>query len=185
MRKNARIFIIVLAFLLIVVLAFGIFSVAQGQRKRQAQEQYWQNLAEDIQKHKKIWADQGITNYRIEIHMAYTRYCSLELVVSSNVIRQVIKDDCYYSNFGTVDSLFSIMQNMVDEKRCGSNGCGCDGPFHIDAVYDEQYGFPKAGRAMIHPQQRWRYGTQTFCTMLLTLGIGWDVYSFTPLTPLP
>jgi hypothetical protein len=179
MRKNIRISVITLAIILAIFSGIGI-TYFYGNPIR-----YWNEQSVEIQKHKKIWSEQDITKYRIGINLlGYPENCSRELVVDDNVITQVIKDDCKYaSDFGTVDSLFSMIQRMVDNKMCGANGCDCDGPFIIDAVYDEKYGFPKIGNPATHPEKRWMFGAKffSFCTLLGDLGIGWNVYSFSPI----
>jgi len=183
MKKSVRIFVFALVFLVVVIAGIKVILLYREQQIRyQAQEDYWREQAAQVYKQREIWQKQGITKYRIGIIWStFSGSCSEEFVVNNKVVTQIIKNCEYYPNLETVEDLFLKIENMISERKCGGNGCGCDGPLHIDAVYDELYGFPKTGRSVIHPQQSWRYGTQTFCTLVGTGGPQWEVYSFSPL----
>jgi hypothetical protein len=158
-------------------------------------EQFWRIKSNEIQTHKRLWSEKGITKYQIgvQIKMSMLSYpgltsfdCSQELVVDHNTIVQTIRSTCGSAASLTVDNLFFLIQEKVNSKLCDPEGCKC-GPLVVDVIYDSQYFFPKKATTFYD----WKAGRtffmrpgENFCMGIggnSTHGIKLETYYFKPL----
>jgi hypothetical protein len=144
------------------------------------QEQYWRTKLEEVQYQKQLWTNQKITKYKLEVReLTYNQNYTRTIIVGSDTVVENAARECCF-----IEELFSSIETVIEQKRCGNNGCECDGPIVTDVVYDETYHFPKTGKLMNHPEEGWKFGPRpTFCTFLgdLSIGTSWEIYSFTSL----
>lgn len=158
---------------------------------RAFQDQFWAEQTEKVQYQRQLWNAQKISKYKLKIGFVD---CIQEVIVENNHAPQIIKD-CSESRFITISQLFNQIETVLGMHACGPNGCDCDGPYIIEAVYDEKYHFPKSGKPVYASHETWRYQkinlieslshpfTKKFCTLLAGLpwSESWEVYSFTPM----
>lgn len=192
MKKSEKFLGIFLAGVLILILILLILPNT-FEPNSAFQEQFWTEQTEKVQHQRQLWNAQKITKYKLKI--GFILYdCVQEVIIESNHTPQIIKD-CLDSRLMTISQLFNQIETVLGMHACGPNGCDCDGPYIIEAVYDEKYHFPKSGKPTYASQESWRYqktnilrlpnllGDRKYCTMLsgLPWSESWEVVSFTPM----
>ena len=107
----------------------------------------------DLEAAKARWAASGITDYRITVEFQYPySSCKKDFEVRGSSISYKYKDTCRFggaitpnrnNDWPTIDVLFSRIEDSLKNPQCGPNGCVCDGPIELGAVYDPERGYPQ------------------------------------------
>ncbi|MFH7030109.1 MAG: hypothetical protein ACHBN1_33305 [Heteroscytonema crispum UTEX LB 1556] len=83
--------------------------------------------------------------------------------------------------------MFKQIESFADGKKCGPNGCACDGPIAVNAIYDAQFGYPRQLQTSLKPEKRWLYPDywkNTFtgiCTLIGFIDQKITVSAFSPI----
>lgn len=136
---------------------------------------------------KKKWEAQNVTHYRLTLN--YSQHnCQQEVEIKEQKVIAVKQNTCSTIPPQTVTDLFTQIESASNREECGPNGCACDGPVRIDAIYDAKYGYPNQLEFRLKPEQRWLYfdywRTQflgEYCTLIGLAGKKITVRGFTPI----
>jgi hypothetical protein len=136
---------------------------------------------------KKNWAAQNVTHYRLTLN--YSQHdCQQEVEIKEQKVIAVNQNTCSTIPPQTVTDLFTQIESAANGEECGPNGCACDGPVRIDAIYDAKYGYPNQLDFRLKPEQRWLYfdywRTQflgEYCTLIGFVNRKITVSAFTPI----
>ncbi len=157
----------------------------------------------DLQTAKAKWAANGISDYRIVVE--YKRpylTCLQDFEVRETYIGYKYKDTCNMGSgvtgnrsttWPTVANLFDRIEAAQTNPQCGPNGCVCDGPIEVTAVYDPQYGYPQQITYTLRQDLRSRDlaywlamldGSLANCPQVTYIGQTISVISLVPIPPL-
>lgn len=138
---------------------------------------------------KKKWDAQNVKHYRLTLN--YSQHdCQQEVEIKDQKVIAVKhkQNTCSTIPPQTVANLFTQIESAANGKECGPNGCACDGPVRIDAIYDAKYGYPNQLDFRLKPEQRWLYSdywrTQflgEYCTLIGFVGKKITVSGFSPI----
>ena len=175
--------------LTLLILPFFLPNIFEGV----LQESYWAEQKEKVQYQMQLWNEQKIIKYQVDFLSQDDNKCIRQVVVENDNVSKII-NDCPKASFSKISQMFDDINGMLDNHVCGPNSCECDGPYIIDAVYDEKYHFPKSGKTNYHPQESWRFKKtnilmlpnllegRKYCTLLgYSWGEAWEVVSFIPM----
>ena len=157
----------------------------------------------DLETAKARWAATGITDYRItvEFQRPYLT-CQQDFEVRSETISHKYKDTCSMggavtgsrnTGWPTVANLFARIEDAQANPQCGPNGCICDGPIEMQAIYDPERGYPQQISYTLRQDLRSRNleywlamlnGTLANCPQVTYIGQTIAVKSLNPLPPL-
>jgi hypothetical protein len=186
--KPVRVLLIIL---FVVPCSIALISLLSGFLSIGVQELYWRAKANDVDNHAQWWREQKIIKYKMGIRWFGLSTGSQELVINDKKVEQMRTNNCNNCSSTTIEDLFAFVENLNKARHCGANGCECDGPFIMDVVYDTKYSFPQKANPTYDSMALWMYRIDLmkpgkgFCTMLGNLGIGWEVFSFTPMQQEP
>jgi hypothetical protein len=199
--KNVLSFLIGIAIVLLIIIIIFVVPIYIEA----LQEKYWQAQNEDVQQQIKQWNEQKIATYKIGINVSVLdpykppSKCTKEYIVDHGTIAKTISNNCMVYVLPTMESLFSIIQTMLDARKYARyDNNDCHGPYHMDVVYDEKYHFPQNANPTFHPKEGWRFPTTASanhemfhndlyylyalsCTFSDLPAIQWEIYTFTPL----
>ena len=59
----------------------------------------------------------------------------------------------------TVTRLFNQIGEYITQQEgtCGPNGCACNGPIRVQAIYDERTGYPQSVVVRADVEERWLF----------------------------
>lgn len=105
---------------------------------------------------KQKWVTQAVEHYRLSINYFHLN-CQQEVEIKDEKVIGVRKNTCSTIPVQTITDLFNQIKSKADGKECGPNGCACDGPLGVDAIYDDQFGYPRQVEIRLQPEKRWLY----------------------------
>jgi hypothetical protein len=121
---------------------------------------------------KQKWNKQAVKNYRLILSYSHFN-CQQDLEIKDEKIVTVRQNNCATIPGKTVTDLFGKIESLADGKECGPNGCACDGPLGVNAIYDAKFGYPRQVEIKLQPEKRWQYFeywqgfvTQNYCTLI-------------------
>jgi hypothetical protein len=121
---------------------------------------------------KERWNKQAIQHYRLSLNYSHLN-CQQDVEIKDDKVVTVRENTCETIPGKTVTELFGKIESLADGKECGPNGCACDGPLGVDAVYDAKFGYPRQVEIKLKPEKRWQYFeywqgffTQSYCTLI-------------------
>lgn len=143
----------------------------------------------DLAQARQRWTAAPVAHYRLEMTIRHqpmgTSSCTYAVEVQTEQIVQIDVNTCQ-EELRSISALFDHIQFFIDSyggTACGPNGCACDGPVGVDAVYDTQLGYPR--RVVFGPAHQYAHLFRTnedgFCTLV---GYGlthWELVQFTAL----
>lgn len=136
---------------------------------------------------KKKWDAQNVTHYRLTLNYSH-HDCQQEVEIKEQKVIAVKQNTCSTILPQSITDLFSQIESAVDGEECGPNGCACDGPVRIDAIYDAKYGYPNQLEFRLKSEQRWLYFDYwrnqflgEYCTLIGFVNRKITVSAFTPI----
>ena len=142
----------------------------------------------ELQAARMRWAAQPITWYRLVVEERNeVENCTYDVEVQDEQVVTVVVTDTRAiwpcDHVPTVTRLFDRLSAL--DGTCGANGCACDGPLRVQAVYDRRWGYPHYATWASNPEERWRYlaywNPLNACTMIGFIKTEITVRSLTPL----
>lgn len=157
----------------------------------------------DLEAARARWAATGITDYRIKVEFQrpYST-CQQDFTVRGASIAYKYKDSCRSVGvitgnratlWPTVENLFGRIEDAQKNAQCGPNGCVCDGPIEVTAIYHPDKGYPQQITYTLRQDLRTRDlqywiamldGTLGNCPQVTYIGQTINVVSLEPLDPL-
>jgi Family of unknown function (DUF6174) len=107
-------------------------------------------------KAQKRWEKQAVFHYRLNINYSHIN-CQQQVEIKDEKVIGVRQNTCSTILPQTVTQLFQQIELFADSKKCGPNGCVCDGPIGVNAIYDTQFGYPRQIEISLKPEKRWLY----------------------------
>jgi hypothetical protein len=136
---------------------------------------------------KKKWDTENVKHYRLTLNYS-SHDCQQEVEIKDEKVIAVKQSTCPTIPPQTVAQLFNQIETAAKGEECGPNGCACDGPMRIDAIYDAKYGYPTQLDFKLKPDQRWLYFGYwrsqilgEYCTLIGFTGRKITVSGFTPI----
>jgi hypothetical protein len=111
--------------------------------------------AERLAEAESRWLSQAVTHYRMVLHAP--SWCRLDVEIRNERVVKVYENSCP-SAPRTVTSLFELIKQLdshADAIFCAPRGCECTEVRFVQAVYDEQLGFPRAIRLRRQRETNW------------------------------
>lgn len=146
------------------------------------------------------WNDSRTEHYMLKVHMSnhdpgfWELTCSYRVEVRAERIVGTSANSCAFAPM-SVTELFGWMRGYLRtfDGQCGPNGCKCDGPISMEALYDPQRGYPLRAAYRTLDGYGWQYEDKPWYQMLLgvqksCMMMGWraaKIYEVvvTPLAP--
>ncbi len=124
------------------------------------------NPALDELKHQqKIWVDSGLKHYLLQVDdipdsglgyrctwemevigeeksIELDRECAFKIEFDGNLTGLSVYDAAELDSAKSVSEIFRVLEMNMVEKKCGPNGCDCDGYYDFEIEYHPQYGYP-------------------------------------------
>lgn len=130
------------------------------------------SMSADLKQARERWLATPVDHYRLEMAVNSSlplSSCTYDLEVRAEQIVQIFVNTCRPEETRTISALFQEIQTYIEMyggKGCGPNGCECDGPNGIDAVYDERVGYPIEVTFGPAPRYAHLYSGAKFCTLM-------------------
>jgi Family of unknown function (DUF6174) len=102
------------------------------------------------------WAARPFSGYRLVVDTHAFGSCHYDVEVRGEQVVTIFRRSCLQPA-PTVTDLFRAIEAGLGAQGCGPNGCACDGPIGVEAIYDAQLGYPTQIAMRLKPEQRWRY----------------------------
>jgi len=175
---------LIMVFIIFVLSAVIFFTVAP--------KQIFVEMRDEMDHSKALWEDQGIRSYRFLVRYDDSFLTCEEDILVTDGEAAVISSNCKQNHRPprTIPDLFSKIKAVIDERKCGFNGCRCDGPIVAKVVYDQEFGFPKETKFDIQPEQSKLYveywlSKRSFipqpCTLLGLVAPTYEIKDFEPI----
>jgi hypothetical protein len=120
---------------------------------------------DELEHQQKIWVDSGLNHYLLQVDdvpdedtsyrctwerevineetlIELDRECAYKIEVDGNLVGVSAYDAVELNSAKTVSEIFHILEMRMLEKKCGPNGCNCDGYYDFEIDYHPQYGYP-------------------------------------------
>ncbi|MBD2346049.1 DUF6174 domain-containing protein [Anabaena subtropica] len=134
------------------------------------------------------WLKQGISHYRLTLHYSSPDRCQKQVEIKDEKVIAVTENTCTTLSPLTITELFQEIEPIAKGKKCGPNGCACDGTIGLDASYDPQFGYPRRVAIKLQPERRWLHFNSLSdiypgknCTLVGFINRRIAVRDFTPL----
>lgn len=117
------------------------------------------SVAAELLPPRQRWAARGFDHYRLSYRMTGLIACQVvaEVRAEAVVTADTTPSGGAFCAIMSVSGLFKRIDTLGQGPLCGPNGCGCDGPLEVRAVYDTQLGYPLRVDQQLRPDERWRY----------------------------
>lgn len=93
------------------------------------------------------WQNGRVLHYRMEANYSTGfAQCHYDIEVKTRTVIRVHGMTCLSAattNTLTIESIFEVFSQYVDDRICGPNGCSCEGAYVVKATYDPEYGYPR------------------------------------------
>jgi hypothetical protein len=119
---------------------------------------------DELKYQQKIWVGSGLRHYLLQVDdvpddisyrcteerevinektsIELDRECTSKIEVDGNLVGAALYDAVELNSAKTVSEIFHALETSMLEKKCGPNGCNCDGYYDFAIDYHPQYGYP-------------------------------------------